>query len=685
MLPRGDASRPIAGSLRLQEEEALAAVLRRARVERGAAEVRDLVEGVASAPEGVDGDAWIALVSPTTTAELRSHLRELLDEIRRQRNGYRLSFAERLQALRRELRRRRLGGFVVPRADEHQSEQVAPSSERLAWLTGFTGSAGTAVVLAERAALFVDGRYTVQAAMQTDPALWELRHAIDQPPTEWIAEQLPSGSRLGFDPWLHPPEQVNSYRAACRKARGRLARVLSNPIDAIWTDRPPPPLAPIVAHDLAFAGKPSSEKREIAADTLHHNRLDAAFLTSPDSIAWLLNIRGGDVPWSPLPLAFAILHADGGVELICDPRKLCPDIASHFGEGVVVVPPDALAQFLDRLGERRSVVGIEAQVTPEWVVHRLRRAGAETIAGEDPCALPKAIKNMTELAGARAAHRRDGVALARFLAWLDRMAPTGEVSERSAAERLDAFRRENARFRGPSFPTISAAGANAAIVHYRVSTATDLPLAPGSLYLVDSGGQYLDGTTDVTRTVAVGTPTDEMRDRFTRVLKGHIALATSRFPQGTTGPQIDALARQSLWQAGLDYDHGTGHGVGSYSCVHEGPQRISKLPNRTALAPGMILSNEPGYYRTGAYGIRIENLVVVTEVLAPEGAERRLFGFETLTLAPIDFRLVETRLLNAAERRWIDTYHARVRTLLTGLVDAETAAWLAEATRPLPG
>jgi Xaa-Pro aminopeptidase len=688
MLPHRDDALVIDSTVRPGpgDEGGLAAILRRAGVARSPGEVRELVEGAASAPEGFDPDAWMSLVSPAPTAELRTYLRNLLDDTRRRRGiGSGPGFAERLQWLRKELRRRRLSGFLVPRGDEHQSEQVAPSSERLAWLCGFTGSAGMAVVLAERAALFVDGRYTVQAKLQADPALWEFRHAIEQPAAEWIAENLPAGGRLGFDPWLHPSEQVNGYRAACRKARGRLVRVADNPIDRIWSDRPPPPLAPVVAHDLGFAGKPSTDKRRLAAESLGRNRLDAAFLTAPDSIAWLLNIRGGDVPWSPLPLAFALLHADGRVELVCDPRKLGPDLVAHFGDGVAVVPPEHLGQVLDRLGAQGGMVGIEPQGTPEWVVDRLRRAGAETVAGEDPCALPKATKNPAELAGTRAAHRRDGAALARFLAWLDRKAPSGAVSERSAAQRLDAFRRENRLYRGGSFPTISAAGSNAAIVHYRPAAATDRRLLPGSLYLVDSGGQYLDGTTDVTRTVAIGTPSGEMRDRFTRVLKGHIALALARFPKGTTGPQLDALARQSLWQAGLDYDHGTGHGVGAYSCVHEGPQRISKLPNRTPLAPGMLLSNEPGYYRAGAYGIRIENLVAVTEVLAPDGAEHRLLGFETLTLAPIDLRLVDTRLLNPGERGWLDAYHARVRMLLGGLVDADTAAWLTDATRPLPG
>jgi Xaa-Pro aminopeptidase len=583
----------------------------------------------------------------------------------------------RLAALRAVLKRRGLTGFVIPRADEHQGEYVPPCAERLAWLTGFTGSAGLAVVLLDRAAVFVDGRYTLQVAAQVDTALYELRHITNEPAEQWLASALQPGARLGIDPWLHTPAGLERLEAACRKAGAELVRT-ENAVDAAWTDRPAPPKAPVVPHDLAFAGRDSASKRAEIAQALAADKIRAVVLTLPESIAWLLNVRGGDVAHSPLPLSFAILHADARVDLFLDPAKDSAALKQHLGSEVAVHVPGRFGPALDALGRAKARVQADPATAADWVFQRLAAAGAEIVRATDPCLLPKACKNEVELNGTRAAHRRDGAALTRFLAWLARSAPSGQVTEIAAAERLEALRRESNLFRDLSFDTISGAGPNGAIVHYRVTAATNRRIEPGMLYLVDSGAQYPDGTTDVTRTVAIGTPPAEAREHFTRVLKGHIALATVRFPKGTTGPQLDTLARRPLWEAGLDYDHGTGHGVGSYLGVHEGPQSISKRPNTVALRPGMIVSNEPGYYRTGAYGIRIENLVVVQPA---DGTD--MLGFETLTLAPIDRALVEPSLMTEGEIGWLDGYHARVRETLTPLVDGETAAWLAEATRPL--
>ena len=591
--------------------------------------------------------------------------------------------AEKLARLRAEFARQGVDGFIVPRADEHQGEYVPPAAERLAWLTGFTGSAGLAVVLRDQAAVFVDGRYTLQAEAQVDGAQFQRRHLVEQPAAEWIATNLKAGETLGYDPWLLTPGDVDRYRAACTRAGGKLAPLAVNPVDAVWRDRPSPPLAPAVPHPVEFAGKSSTDKRRELAQRLASDKLDAAVLTAPDSIAWLLNIRGGDVTYSPLPLSFAILNADASVVLFIDSRKVSPDLVRHLGNAVHCAEPAELGPALDVLGRSKKRVLADPFTGAAWIFDRLAQAGANIQRGADPCQLPKACKNAVELEGTRRAHQRDGAALTRFLAWLARETPGGKLTELVASDRLEQFRAGGEHFKGLSFPTISGAGANGAIVHYHASPETERRLEPGSLYLVDSGAQYLDGTTDVTRTVAVGRPSAEMRDRFTRVLKGHIALASCQFPQGTTGSQLDALARKPLWDAGLDYDHGTGHGVGSYLGVHEGPQRVSKMPNAQPLLPGMIVSDEPGYYKTGAYGIRIENLVAVAPVNGVKANGKAMLGFETLTLAPLDRALIEPKLLDGAESAWIDAYHARVRTELTPLLDKETAGWLAAATRPL--
>jgi Xaa-Pro aminopeptidase len=471
--------------------------------------------------------------------------------------------------------------------------------------------------------------------------------------------------------------------------------VEDNPLDAVWTDRPGPPRAQIRPHPLEFSGRASADKRADLARELERKGLAAAVLTLPDSIAWLLNLRGGDVPRSPLPLSFALLRADATVDWFVAPEKLDAELKDHMGNGVGLYEPSALGPALDALGGAGAKVLADPDSAAAWVFARLRAGGAEVVAGADPCQLPKARKNSVELDGTRAAHRRDGLALTRFLAWLAQEAPARapgeELGEVEVSDRLRALRAEDGLFRDLSFDTIAGAGANGAIVHYRAEEATQGRLKAGELFLLDSGAQYPDGTTDVTRTLAIGEPSAEMRERFTRVLKGHIALASARFPYGTSGSQLDVLARQHLWQAGLDYDHGTGHGVGSYLNVHEGPQRISKMPNRVALEPGMIVSNEPGYYKTGAYGIRIENLVAVVESEVMEegrggaGEGRSMLAFETLTLAPIDRSLIDVALLSPEEIAWLDAYHARVRSAHHGKLDPDTGRWLDDATRPLNG
>jgi Xaa-Pro aminopeptidase len=589
---------------------------------------------------------------------------------------------DRLASLRAELARRGVQGFLVPRADEHQGEYVPPSAERLAWLTGFTGSAGLAVVLPRSAAIFVDGRYTLQARNEVDAGLYEQRHVTEAPATDWIAKHLKTDEILGYDPRLHTVPEIERYTAAAAKAGGKLQALDGNPLDAVWRDRPAPPQAPVVPHELRFAGRSSADKRRDIAKALSDEKIDAVVLTAPDSIAWLLNIRGGDVPYTPLPLGFAILRADASVDLFIDAAKLGAGTVAFLGADIRVAAPDGFGAALEALGKIGKRVQADPASASTWVFDRLAAGGARIHRAADPCLLAKACKNEVELAGARAAHRRDGAALTRFLAWLAAGAPEGNLREIAVADRLEEFRRSGEHFRGLSFPTISGAGSNGAIVHYRASPTSEKVLEPGSFYLVDSGAQYLDGTTDVTRTIAIGEPSPEMRDRFTRVLQGHIALAMCRFPKGTTGSQLDALARHALWQVGCDYDHGTGHGVGSYLAVHEGPQRISKVASTQPLLPGMIVSDEPGYYRTGAYGIRIENLVAVVPV-EKEAAERPLYSFETLTLAPIDRNAIEPALMSDAEINWLDAYHARVRDELTPLVDPATAAWLATATEPL--
>lgn len=589
--------------------------------------------------------------------------------------------AERLQAFRAEITQRGLSGFIVPHADEYQNEYVPACAERLAWLTGFTGSAGTAVVLAGEAAVFVDGRYTLQVRSQVDLQEWDPRSLVDEPVHSWLPAVLRPGDTLGYDPWLHTPQEVKQLKEACAKAGAVLMPCESNPVDAVWHDRPAVPATKVVPHDLAYAGKSSDEKRHKLSMTLKKDDIGVAVLTAPDSIAWLLNVRGNDVEYTPLPLGFALLHRDATASLFLETNKVSDTLVSHLGPAVRIRPVSEFQKALDRLGKTGERVLCDPKRTASWISERLTRTGARVIEGEDPCLLPKACKNRVEIKGAREAQKRDGAAVCEFLAWLSHEAPKGTLSELDAQAYLDACRRRQPLWQDMSFPTISAAGPNGAVVHYRATDEQCRRLEPGTLYLVDSGGQYLDGTTDITRTIAVGSPTPEYRDRYTRVLKGHIALAKAMFPKGTTGAQLDALARRPLWEVELDYAHGTGHGVGSYLGVHEGPQRIAKGGHTVALQPGMILSNEPGYYKDGEYGIRLENLVVVTPAPTDNGDGREWYAFETITLVPFDTSLIDRALLNAAEREWLNSYHARVREVIGPLVDSSTAGWLKQATK----
>ena len=588
----------------------------------------------------------------------------------------------RVAALRTELARRGLTGFVVPRSDRHQNEYVPASEERLAWLTGFTGSAGAAIVLMERAVLFVDGRYTLQVREQVDTSLFTIEHLVETPPDRWIETNLTSADRLGYDPWLHTVESAERLAKACAAAGATLVAVEPDLIDAIWRDRPAPPLGAVTLHDLRFAGEGAEEKLARIRAELAKLRADALVVSDPHAVAWAFNIRGADVAHTPLPLAFAVVPQTGRAALFVDGRKLSNDVRDRLEGLADVREPADFVQALAALGQARKTVKLDQATAADALARLVITHGGKVARGACPIALMKAVKNQVEISGARAAHIRDGAAVTRFLAWFDREAARGTLTEIDAVAALESFRRDTGLLKDISFPTISGAGPDGAIVHYRVTSKTNRAIAPGELFLIDSGGQYQDGTTDITRTVAVGEPTAEMRERFTRVLKGHIAIARAVFPDGTTGAQLDSFARQFLWAQGLDFDHGTGHGVGSYLSVHEGPARISKL-GTTALRRGMILSNEPGYYKAGAYGIRIENLVLVVEAAAVPGAEKPLNAFETLTLAPIDRRLIVANMLTPEETEWLDGYHARVAQTLSPLVDAETRAWLAAATRPL--
>jgi Xaa-Pro aminopeptidase len=583
--------------------------------------------------------------------------------------------APRLKMLRARLKAMKLNGFVVPRADAHQNEYVAPCEERLAWLSGFTGSAGFVIVLADKAALFVDGRYTIQARDQADATAFTIVPLAEISPAAWLAKNARKGARIGFDPWLHTASQIQRFEAAAKEAGAELVAVDENPIDGLWSGRPAQPQGRIVLHPPKYAGEPAAKKLARVAAALS---ADALLVSDPHALAWAFNLRGGDVAHTPIALGFALVPRKGKPRLFLDPEKLSPRVAAALAKLARIEPEVALPQALRDLGAKNQAILFDAATAPARLTALFMVAGGKAELGTDPIALMKARKNAVELAGARAAHLRDGVAMARFLCWFDKTAPKGRLTEIEAAQALETFRRDSGELRDISFPTISAAGPHAALPHYRVTEQSNARIKKG-VYLVDSGAQYLDGTTDVTRTLAVGEANRAARRANTLVLKGHIAIARAVFPRGTSGGQIDAYARRPLWEAGLDFDHGVGHGVGSYLSVHEGPQRISKLGG-VALEPGMILSNEPGYYREGAFGIRIENLVAV-EPREIKGAERDMLGFETLTLVPIDLRLIEPALLDPEEKAWLNAYHARVRAALAPHLDSAEAAWLRKATR----
>ena len=587
---------------------------------------------------------------------------------------------DRVSRLRAELQVRGVHGFLVPRADAHQGEYVAPHDERLLWLTGFTGSAGNAIVLNDRAALFVDGRYTLQASQQVVEGLFEVVPTHETSPTDWLPKTITAGQQIGYDPWLHGRAEIERLRKVIEESGATLVPLLDNPIDAIWDDQPPKPAGAVRVHPAEFSGQASAEKRARIGDGVSEAGADSAILSLPYSIAWLLNIRGSDVVHSPVTHGFAIVHADGRVDLVMDPDKLDGGVMVHLGNDVTVHHPDALEAVLSGLVGR---VLLDQSTCPLWFSEKLEANGQEVLWGRDPCVLPKAVKNHAELAGMRAAHIRDGRAMVRFLHWLDTALAAGEVlTEIDIVKQLESIRADESELIDISFDTIAGAGLHGAIIHYRVNKQTNRTLVPGELLLVDSGGQYPDGTTDITRTMATGPVQQDYVKHFTLVLKGMVGISLARWPAGLTGRDLDPLARRALWAAGLDYDHGTGHGVGACLNVHEGPQSLSRRGTEELL-PGMILSNEPGCYVEGSHGIRIENLVIVSQPEMPKGGTRPMLSFETITWCPIDRRLIDPEMLDPAEREWLNDYHARVQELLVPGLDTEVAEWLAKACAPL--
>ena len=595
------------------------------------------------------------------------------------------SYADRLAALRQQLKEDRLDGFVVPLTDEHMSEYVGSYAQRLAWLTGFQGSAGSAVVLPEEAAIFTDGRYTIQVRQQVSPTEWSYQSVPETSVAKWLQENAPNGARIGYDPWLHTADWVRQATKSLAARGAELVPVKRNPIDAVWADRPEPSKARLTVQSDELAGKSSAEKRHEMADWLVKEGADAAVLAALDSIAWTFNVRGTDVTHTPVALAYAVVNADGTADLFTESEKVGDDVAKHLGNGVRVHERAEFEPYLQSLNGKLIAVDPERSVAA--IPQALEQGGARILSRRDPAVLPKAVKNATEIAGHQAAQARDGAAVSRFLRWIETEAPKGELDEIIASNKLEELRHEHGDLRDLSFDTISAYGPNGALPHYKGTAESNLPFKPGTLYLVDSGGQYQDGTTDITRTVPIGQPTAEMIDRFTRVLQGHIAIATARFPKGTRGSQLDSFARRPLWEAGLDYAHGTGHGVGAFLAVHEGPQRISPVGSSQSggdepLQAGMILSNEPGYYKAGEYGIRIENLVLVVDKNV-DGADKEVLGFDTLTFVPIEPRLIDVAMLSNTELEWLNDYHAEVLAKIGPQLQGEDKAWLERQCAPL--
>ncbi|WP_309610624.1 aminopeptidase P family protein [Sphingomonas sp.] len=595
------------------------------------------------------------------------------------------SYADRLAALRAQLAEDRLDGFVVPLTDEHMSEYVGSYAQRLEWLTGFKGSAGSAVVLPQEAAIFTDGRYTLQVRSQVSGDDWSYQAVPETSIASWLKEHAPEGGRIGYDPWLHSRDWVRQADEALKARGAELVAVARNPIDIVWQDRPEASTARLVVQPNEYAGQSSADKRTQIADWLGKIGADTAVLAALDSIAWTFNVRGADVSHTPVALAYALVNADGTADLFVAGEKIGADVAQHLGNGVRLHERAAFEAALEHLGGK--IVAVDPERSVAAIFKALDKGKATIVSHRDPTVLPRAIKNPVEVAGHRAAQARDGAAIARFLKWVEEEAHKGGLDELKASDRLEAFRAESGLLKDLSFDSISGSGPNGAIVHYKASPETNRPLENNSLYLIDSGGQYADGTTDITRTLAIGTPSEEMCDRFTRVLKGHIALATALFPKGVRGSQLDSFARRPLWEAGLDYAHGTGHGVGSFLSVHEGPQRIAPVGSGQSggdepLQAGMILSNEPGYYKAGEYGIRIENLVLVVE-REVAGAEKALLGFETLTFAPIARRLIVKEMLSPAEVAWLNAYHADVVAKIAPQLVGAERDWLIAACAPL--
>ena len=644
-------------------------------------EILSIVDGVNASALALNNPSWLNMFNVVLGEQLEVDLMELRARRYEEISSKKLeeNAKIKLDKLRRNLKKMKVDGIILPRADEHQGEYLPSSAERLRWLTGFDGSAGFVVVLKNVAAVFTDGRYMLQIGWQVDQEHFEIHHIGKKSPSQWLEELMVKGDRIGFDPWLHTAESFSMFEEVVRNRNGALVSLDENPIDKLWKSRPPSPLAPIVSHELIYAGQTSVEKRKIVCQALKKKNEDALILSSPESIAWLLNVRGADVPRTPLALSFAILEQDEKVSLFIDHRKITSKIKTQLGNAVSIFSPNELGERIDVLVNQGKKIRVDPKSSPVWLEKRVNSAGGNVSYGEDPVTAPKSIKNAIELDGTRKAHIRDGMAFTKFLHWFHENASMEQLTEMSVANQLRNFRSEGLLFKDLSFDTISGSGPNGAIVHYRVNAETDRTIKKDELYLVDSGAQYLDGTTDITRTIAIGNPGDKARDRFTLVLKGHIALASIKFPVGTTGSQLDVLARAPLWSIGADFDHGTGHGVGSYLGVHEGPQRISKSPSDIALQIGMIISNEPGFYKESAYGIRLENLIVVqTEKI--DGASREMLSFETITLAPFDSSMINANLLTSIELDWINVYHESVRKILTPLLPDDVANWLSKAT-----
>ncbi len=590
---------------------------------------------------------------------------------------------ERVRLLRAELKKRKVDGFWVPHTDEHQSEYIPPHAERLFWLTGFSGSAGGAIILGAKAAIFTDGRYTLQVREQVDGGVFEIRHLIEEPPLKWLQNNLKKGQRLGFDPNLHSLNSAEALRRLCGEAGAKLVALMPNPIDAIWHDQPDRPKSKVIPHPLKYAGKSTDKKLGQIREILKDQGQDAFILTLADSLCWTFNIRAKDVAHTPVALGYAIIKTRGKAEIFIDLEKIPARTRSYLEKFATLRSPNRLYGALDKLGNAKKAVRLDPGATPFAIANRLKQAGAILKKADDPVINLKAVKNSAEISGARSAHLRDGIAYCQFLAWLDTHPTPSKLTEICVAKKLEEFRAATGELRDISFDTISGFAANGAIVHYRVTEASNLSFKKGTLYLIDSGAQYRDGTTDITRTIAIGRPSAKMCRHFTLVLKGHIALANAVFPGGTTGSHLDALARASLWRDGLDFDHGTGHGVGSYLSVHEGPQRISKALSTVSLKPGMILSNEPGYYKTGHYGIRIENLILVTRLEKIPGGDRSMYGFETLSWAPIDRNLIDKKLLNSMELIWLNGYHKQVYRKISPELAGKEKSWLKQACAPI--